>query len=269
MPTPIITLLSDFGTSDTTVTVAKATLLSNVPEAKIIDISHRVAKYDLRQTSYLLQSVYGHYPAGSIHIAMVDVFAGEQPRMLLAAKESNWFIVPDNGILPLTFRDEITDQWLCHEFTQPFTFRDWITNAGRVIQAIQSGAPLPFDATEAHGTPAIHQPVSMGGLECNILFIDRYGNVVLDINQTKFEEAIAGRQFRIKIMRMEDITALSNNYNDVPLNKPLCRFNAAGYLEIAINHGQAATSLGISPGNSTNIRYRTIRIFIDSVQSTT
>jgi hypothetical protein len=63
-------------------------------------------------------------------------------------------------------------------------------------------------------------------------------------------------------MRLQDITTVSNNYNDVPYGEPLCRFNDTGFLEIALNHGQAATLLGLAPVNTSNLRYQTIKIFL-------
>ena len=98
------------------------------------------------------------------------------------------------------------------------------------------------------------------GVECNILYIDRYENVVLDITKTQFDAMVKGRPFKIKIMRMDDITTVSNNYNDVAKDEPLCRFNSAGFLEIAFNHAPAATSLGLGSFSTGNLRYQTIKI---------
>ncbi len=98
------------------------------------------------------------------------------------------------------------------------------------------------------------------GVECNILYIDRYENVVLDITREQFDTMIKGRPFKIKIMRIYEITAVSTNYNDVKVDEPLCRFNSAGFLEIAFNHAPAATSLGLGTFSTGNLRYQTIKI---------
>jgi len=123
---------------DTSVAIAKAILARYAQGAAIVDISHHVAHYDLQQASYLLLSAYRHFPKGTIHVVPVDVFAGDAPRMLLAKKDGFYFIAPDNGILPLAFGTEIDSVRLCFEFSKPFPFPDWINNAGKVQEWVNS-----------------------------------------------------------------------------------------------------------------------------------
>ena len=258
----IVTLLSDLGTRDVSVTIAKAALMGYAPDAAVVDISHQVACFDLQQAAYLLLCAYPHFPQRTIHIAMVDIFAGDIPRMLLAEKDGCFFIAPDNGVLPLTFGTEQCITWLCYEFKKPFVFSQWLNQAGVVIRMLQVGGALPFKEYAVNEVPRMLQPKVMAdGIECNILCIDRYENVVLDITRPQFDELKKNRPFKVKIMRMGDITSVSNNYNDVPQGAPLCRFNNAGFMEIALNHGSAASLLGLNAGNTSNLGYRTIRIF--------
>jgi len=226
----IVTLLSDLGTRDVSVTIAKAALMGYAPDAAVVDISHQVACFDLQQAAYLLLCAYPHFPQRTIHIAMVDIFAADIPRMLLAEKDGCFFIAPDNGVLPLTFGTEQCITWLCYEFKKPFVFSQWLNQAGAVIRMLQAGGALPFKEYAVNEVPRMLQPKVMAdGIECNILCID--------------------------------ITSVSNNYNDVPQGAPLCRFNNAGFMEIALNHGSAASLLGLNAGNTSNLGYRTIRIF--------
>jgi S-adenosylmethionine hydrolase len=257
-----ITLLSDFGTRDASVPVAKAILMGYAPDSVFVDISHNIVQYDLQQAAYLLLSAYRHFPKGTIHILLVDVFSGNMPRLLLAEKDGYFFIVPDNGILPLAFGNEVDNTLLCFEFVGPYIFRDWINSAGKVIAALSEGSILQFKTCEMKMARRLLQPqVTPLGIDCNILYIDRYENIVLDITRQQFDEYVKGRPFRIKVMRMGDITTIRNNYNDVPEGEPLCRFNSAGFLEIALNHQPAATRLGFGSYNSGSLRYQTIRIF--------
>jgi len=244
--------------------------MSYVPTATIVDISHHIARDDLRQASYLLLSAYPHFPKGSVHIVMVDVFAGDQPRMLLAEKDGSLFIVPDNGILPLAFGQEIIDTCLVHEFTGSFVFGDWINIVGGTVKAINTDGNLPYPPATIRNVPGTLLPKAMpDGFDCNILYIDRYENVVLDITKSQFEAIVGNHPFRIKVMRQTDLTVICNNYNDVPEGHPLCRFNLAGFLEIAINRGRAASFLGLSSDQAANLRYRTIKIFIQNNQQPT
>jgi S-adenosylmethionine hydrolase len=231
--------------------MAKTTLMSYAPGSVLVDISHHVPLHGLRQAAFLLVSSCRHFPLGSVHIVLVGVFTDEQPRMLLAQKDGHFFIAPDNGILSLAFGSEPFDSWLCHEFNKPFIFREWIVHAGLAISEMHKGGKLPFMPCIVNKSPGILQPGIMPyGVECNILCIDHYENVVLGINKEQFDIIFKNRPFKIQIARMKDITAICHNYNDVPVGAPLCRFDNAGFLEIAVNTNE--------------LRYRTIRIFFNS-----
>ncbi len=232
------------------------------PASAIVDITHNVARYDLQQAAYLLVAAYKHFPKGTVHILPIDVFSGDTPCLLLAKKNDHYFIAPDNGLLSLAFGSEIENKLRCFEFRKPHLFRDWIDSAGKVVESLQKDSLSAYSPCEVKVAHRLLQPqVTPLGIDCNIRSIDRYNNVVLDITRPQFEEYINGRPFKIRIMRMDDLTAISNNYNDVPSGKALCRFNDAGYLEIALNHGSAAEKLGLTSANADNIGYRTIRIF--------
>jgi len=257
-----ITLLSDLGRRDASVTVAKAIIMRHVQDAVFVDISHNVVQYDLQQGAYILLSAYKHFPKGTIHVLLVDVFLGNVPRMVLAEKDGYYFIAPDNGILGLAFGGEQGQTRLCAEFMNGCSFKDWVNSVGEVVGSINAGGINSFEFCEAKSAKRLLQPQAMPlGIDCNILYIDRYENVVLDITRRQFEEYVKGRAFRIKVMRMQDITTISNNYNDVAEGEPLCRFNSAGFLEIALNHEPAASLLGLGSINQGSLRYQTIRIF--------
>ena len=231
-------------------------------DAVFVDISHNVAQYDLQQGAYLLLSAYKHFPKGTVHVILVDVFSGDAPRMLLAEKDGYYFIAPDNGILPLAFGSEMDSTLLCFEFAGQYSFSDWMKNAGKVTEAIAQERISQFKHCEVKMARRLLQPQVMPlGIDCNVLYIDRYENVVLDITRKQFDEYVKDRPFRIKVMRLEDITTISSNYNDVPGGKPLCRFNSAGFLEIALNHEPIASLLGLGSYSTGNLRYQTIRIF--------
>jgi len=259
---PVITLLSDMGPGNPSVAMAKAILMDCAPGVGIFDISHNVSQYDLQQAAYLLSAACPHFPKGTVHILLVDVFRGSTHRILVAEKEGYYFIAPDNGILPLAFGDETGDTRLCFEFDGACAFKEWISKAGQVIEKIKQGNGFPaFPLCDIKKAPRILQPKVMpDGVECNILYIDHYENVTLDIKQPQFESLLNGKAFKIKISRAQGVAHISHNYNEVDKGEPLCRFNAAGYLEIALNHGKAASLLGLGAYQTGNLQYQTIKI---------
>jgi S-adenosylmethionine hydrolase len=267
-PTSSVTLLSDFGTRDATVAVVKATLLQRLPQVAITDISHRIDPYDLQQGAYLLLSAYRYFANGTVHLCMIDVFAGESHNILLAAKDGQYFIAPDNGFLPLAFGNTMDAVYLCAGFSKTPVFREWINTAAEVIASVSARCDIPYEPFEITNTIRKMEPRAMpDGVECNVLYIDRYENVVLDITRPQFYEMVGDQPFRIKVMRAQDITSISENYNDVAVGEPLCRFNNAGFLEIAINRDKAATLLALKSFQGGNLRYQTVTILTGAAQA--
>jgi S-adenosylmethionine hydrolase len=257
----VITLLSDVGTRDTTVAVARSVIKKAVPAAVFVDISHQVAPYDLQHAAYLLLSAYRHFPQGTIHLSMVDVFSGDKPRILLMEKDSYFFVGPDNGIFPLAFGHEQENVRVCHEYRHPYHFASWIQELKNAIVTVVSGSYTSLPATSFSHRPNPAPPRAMpGGLECGILHIDRYGNVVICITREQFRNMAGDRPFRVRLNREQEISAIVNNYNDVAAGQPLCRFNDAGFLEVALNHDRASAVLGLDNENLTSLRYKTIKI---------
>lgn len=256
-----ITLLSDLGTRDPSTATAKAVLMSHVPGAVIMDISHNVAHFDIRQAAYLLRTAYRHFPAGTVHVVAVDIFNNDTPRLLLARYEGYSFIVPDNGILQLAFRNEVKDVQLGFPLEKPFTFAQWLSKAANILEAIVNGNTETFAPYTL--APQVRQLQQTPlGIDCNILYVDRFENVVLDITRQEFDEFTKDRTFSIRVLRKQDITTISHTYNEVKESEPLCRFNSAGHLEIAVNHGSAASFLGLDPSNPSSLRYKTVKIFL-------
>lgn len=107
--------------------------------------------------------------------------------------------------------------------------------------------------------------VDNSGIEGQIIFIDSFENVIVNITREQFEEHRKGRPFTIVFKRDEVIDKISETYADVPEGEKLALFNSAGYLEIAINKGNAAGLFGLK-GYSEKLRqaqlsYQTVRVY--------
>ena len=259
----VITILSDFGTTDVSVSAAKALLQSKVPGADIADIAHCISPYNIQRAAYISSCAYAHFPAGTIHMLLVDIFSGERPRMLLAEYEGFYFIAPDNGILSLTLGPGLKNVWLCGEFNEYCTFRQWLMQAISVINLLEQPETdlrnyfMPFIIKKI---PRLLAPMPVtNGLDCNILHIDRYGNVVVNISPQRFHEAVQDKPFSIR-MRDKMITSVSSHYKEVETGVPLCRFNSSGFLEIAVNHGSAAEMLELQGQLARNLSYQSVTI---------
>jgi S-adenosyl-L-methionine hydrolase (adenosine-forming) len=257
-----VTILSDLGPGNPSLAVLKLMLMNHCNDIVPVEITNRISEYNLENSAYVLQSAYRHFPAGSVHIVAADVFGGNSPRLLAAQKEGHYFIAPDNGVLPLAFGETLENTRLFYEFIKPYNFKDWSLQCATLAQNILNGEQFP--AMQFEIEKGIAPNLRRGfpdGVDCGIRHIDRYGNVVLDINKGQFEQLIGGKPFRIRVPKADDIAVVSTNYNQVAHGQPLCKFNEAGYLEISLNHAPIDALLGISQDNLRTVRYRTVKIF--------
>lgn len=256
-----ITLLSDFGLHDASVAVAKGVLMQHAPGQSIIDISHDVIPFNMRQAAYLLASAYKKFPAGTCHLVLFDIYTSGNPQLVLSVYNDHYFLTANNGVIPNAFADHVGNAHICFELSKEHTFTDWLKAAGNIIQSLQS---TPVDKLELQLCELKHirtspDTVNNTSIDCEVLHIDHFGNVVINIQEEQFKARSQGRRFRIILMQIEEITEISKNYSDVREGNKLCRFNSNGYLEICINRGKASSLFGFR----LNSRHNDIKIIFE------
>lgn len=258
-----VTLLSDFGLRDASVAAAKGVLMQHLPGVQLIDISHDVEPFHLQQAAYLLMAAARNFAPGTCHILLLDIFSEKAPRLLLCEHEGQYYLAPDNGILPLAFGIEPADTWTCYELKADFTFREWLEQVGSMAAKLQTTTPAQLKLPHCKLKQASHHwlpKVSENMVECHVMHVDRYENVVLNITKEQFDACAKGRPFRIVFARDEELSQLSTHYYNVGKGVKLCRFNATGYLEIAINHDKASSLFGLKLYHERNMMYHRVKI---------
>lgn len=259
----VITILSDLGTGHTALSAARAILLQQHANAEIVDITHKVSTYNLQQAAYFCKQSYVHFAMGSFHLLMVDVMFGERHRMLLAQVNGHYFIAPDNGILALTFGDAVSNVWLCREFSEPVSIPKWTLYAGNIIDTIRKSETPDGIFSRFHtkhiAQLATHKPIG-ARLDCTILHIDNYGNVVINLSRHQFDELAGDGPFSIPLPPEQEITVLSNHYNDVAEGALLCRFNKMGLMELAVRKGSFSKMFGLELSSGKGINYGVITV---------
>ena len=108
MSNPIITLTTDYGTSDHLVGVLKGVILRIVPNATIVDINHHVAPFDLLDGALTIGAAYRYFPPRTVHLVVVDPGVGTERRPILVSADQQYFVAPDNGVLSLIYEREAT-----------------------------------------------------------------------------------------------------------------------------------------------------------------
>jgi hypothetical protein len=256
-----IALLTDFGTRDASVASIKAAILCVYPQATFADVCHHVPLHSQREAARLLNDYYGYFPEGTIHVAIVAPFVGKRPAMSLIHWQGQYFLAPDNGLLPAALPSvALHNAQLCYTAPKPYQLQQWIDATAGAIAAIANNTPLPYPPMPLQTLSPEIQIDHMGTvLECRIIHADRYGNLTLNINAQQLHQNM-GNRFAIEIMRNTPITSLSTHYADVAPGMPLCRITRRGMLQIAVNHGSAAQLLGVDTTDTSKLFYHTIRV---------
>jgi S-adenosylmethionine hydrolase len=260
---PIITLTTDFGTSDHFVCTMKGVILEIVPEAQIVDICHQVQPYDILDAALTISQAYDHFPTGTIHVVIVDPGVGTERRPLLASSDRHHFVAPDNGVLSLVYAKEermhvrhITSE---HYFLQPLsnTFHGRDIFAPVAAYLAKQVDPLKFgDEIDDYKRFAAPRPKpDTDVLRGVVLKADRFGNLVTNVTPEDapmlFGENAAA--FSIKVGKKE-VTRIALNYAEGEPNEVFGILGSMGYLEIATNRGSAAQLTGAGKGNEVLVR---------------
>ncbi|PUZ23888.1 hypothetical protein GA0116948_10836 [Chitinophaga costaii] len=245
----IITLTSDIGLQDYLVGAIKGHLWQHCPDCQVIDISHHISPFNLPQATYICKSAFAFFPARTFHFVLINLFDRKQDHVLLARHNGQYIGCADNGLLTMitegmpemVVRLPLDTQGPRNTFTIIHT----LMQAVKALQAGQSLAALG-EVTQDIVLKNKLQPLTGDDyIEGQIIHIDSFENVVVNITRHQFNAARNGRRFSIFFRRDEVITQLSETYADVPEGHKLALFNAAGYLEIAVNKGNAAGLFGL------------------------
>ena len=246
---PIVTLTTDIGQQDYLVAAVKGQLYSAFEQINIVDVSHQLSSFNYPQAAYFCCSAFKHFPKNTFHIVLVNMFDEKPKQMLLAYHNEQYIACADNGLLTMIVDGppERVVSIPLNPSLPPTTLNcsAKIIEAYKLILAGKSledvGEPAE-DIVEKLRLKYVNSPTSMEG---QILYIDNFENVIVNITREEFETESKGRNFKIVFKRDEVINTISETYACVPQGEKVAFFNSAGYLEIAINKGNAAGLFGL------------------------
>jgi S-adenosylmethionine hydrolase len=255
----IVTFTTDFGLRDYYAALLKGAILSRVPQAVLVDITHQVKPYDIVQAAFILRNAYTSFPDGTVHIVAVDNYADGGTNFIAVFHHGHYFLAPDNGVISLILGEMSTDIYTLPYNNTSSTFPLKDVFAAAIAHLADAELPLEDIGTRADEMverislqPVVAQDLIRGV----IIHIDNYDNVILNIHRSLYERVSFGRKFELYFRRHTPVTQLSTHYSDVPVGETLCLFNSAGFLEIAINMGKAATLLDLTIDNPVQIVFR-------------
>lgn len=274
---PVVTLSTDIGQSDYVVGAIKGQLVKSVPSVSIIDITHQLVANNYLHAAYVCTNAFAFYPARTFHFVIINLFEKAPDHLLLARHKDQFIICPDNGILTM-IAGEKPAEIISIEITKQNIGVLGCTEAfAKVLNAMENGAGLQSIGNAVSNIEEkypFRSTVGPDWIDSQIIFIDQFENVVINLTRKEFEEHRKGRKFRIVLPARNDggIVNISENYASVEQGERLAWFNSAGYLELAINKGNLAGLFGLkrfSGGITLNtlpsnkLMYERVKIFFE------
>ncbi len=257
----IITLTTDFGLKDSYVGQVKGAILKSNISVRIIDICHSIPAHDILDAAVTIHSSYRYFPKGSVHMVIVDPGVGSQRNILVAVtkRQEHLFIAPDNGVLSLLFQNrDFKDIYRVEnaslfpsEISSTFHARDIMAP---IAAALAGGMPVESVGPSVQTTSCVRlelpEPViSNNRIEGQVLHIDRFGNIRTNITTADLS-TFQPMDFGGIRLKGHHINTISNTYSDSPPGSLVALIDSSGYLEIAMNRGNAADFTKCKQGDS-------------------
>jgi S-adenosyl-L-methionine hydrolase (adenosine-forming) len=247
---PIITLLTDFGTADGYVGEMKGVLLSEVPDASIVDITHEVPAHDVELARLTLARYWKRFPPATIHVAVVDPGVGSSRAALAVSADGRFLVGPDNGVLSaalLVAGAEAVALSVPSHSSATFHGRDvFAPAAARLARGLSI-----HDLGERAASPIVRRTPEPrregnGDLVGQVIAIDRFGNAITNLAAIRGELRVANRVVRLR-----------RTYADLADGEIGAVVGSSGLIEISLRDGRAADELALSRGTTVTLRRAT------------
>jgi S-adenosylmethionine hydrolase len=251
----VVTLLTDFGEGPY-VPSMKGVVLALAPGALLVDITHAVLPGAIGSAAFLLKHSAPFFPKGTIHLAVIDPGVGGGRRAILAEAEGSFFVGPDNGLLEEALRGRDPRVWTLGGGTggpgcvaPTFHGRDLFAP---VVGRLASGEPperlgAPLDPREIVPSPVAPPRAEGDLLSGEVVWADRFGNLVTNLERGPVEGWAAGRSFVAKIGGAR-VAGKARTYVEAPPGEPVLLYGSWDTLEIAEPMGDASRRLGVAAG---------------------
>ncbi len=257
-PKPLVTLLTDFGARDPFVGIMKGVILSICPDASLVDLCHEVPAHEVLGASFLLQTAVRVFPAGTIHVAVVDPGVGGARRPILAEIDRQVFVAPDNGLLSHLFasagqrrvRHLVAQEYWRHPVSASFHGRDiFAPVAGHLAAGVEPARFGPvIDDPIARDIPRPRMDAG-GGIRGVIMWADRFGNCITNVTEKELA-SVAAKGGRIRMQAGgRPLGTLVGCFGEVPPGDTGAIIGSAGYVELFCNQGNLARQWNLAPGD--------------------
>lgn len=254
-----LALLTDFGTRDWFVGAMKGAALQVAPRVPIVDITHEIKPGDITSAAFALARCVDTFPRNTVFVVVVDPGVGTARRVLAGRARGRLLVGPDNGVLSPVLESgarasvrEVTNTALFRtDISSTFHGRDIFAPVGAHLAkglSLRSAGPVVRDYVRV----VLPEATTEGDRVCGeVVYIDRFGNAITTIRSGKIDPrrlkqyvVTAGRRGRLPVGRC---------FSDVPAGRAVAVTGSSGFLEVAINGGNAASKMGLKVGSAVTL----------------
>lgn len=252
-------MTTDFGTRDGFTAQMKAVILRINPHAQIIDVTHDIQPYSIMEAALVIKGVSPYFPAGTIHVAVVDPGVGGPRRGIVLRCGEQSYVGPDNGLFSFIITD--SPDWQIREISNAdlMLANHHPTFHGRDVFApvaghLSAGVPWSRVGSKVVDPVMLDVPTPLknqDGVRGEVIYVDRFGNLSCNIQATHLERDVAAVE-----VGHTTISGISTYFGQVPEGTALALINSFGLLEIAVNKGDASKALGVRLGDSVRVCWK-------------
>ena len=255
----VITFTTDWGSRDFHGASLKGMMLSLLPEVRLVDISQEVARHNIQQAAYIFKNSFHHFPVGSLHFIGVHSQPRQAASLLAIKKDQHIFIGLNDGFFSLVFEEEPIDVIEIRPLSDSGYLYDLPTIAHAMLHLLRGKnlyelGPRPDNFLKRSAFEPTFDDDLIHGV---VIYVDDYGNIITNISRELFEKQRRGRKFEVVVRKIRhSIDTIYKNYSEVEPGNALAVFNAAGYLELAINEDNAYNMLNLRLNDNIRIEFK-------------
>ncbi len=251
---PLITLTTDFGLSDEYVGVMKGAIYSKHPEATLVDLTHAIRPHDIRQAAVVIACSFHYFPAGSIHVVVVDPGVGSNRRIVLLEGAGHFFLVPDNGLASLLFPC-LTKAYHVNKsnlFLVPVSdtfhgrdiFAPVAAHLAAGLPAHKTGPEISLNSLSQLPLP---EPKLTDSSLCGMVIdIDHFGNIITNIDRQTLNKFCRDNKADVDVLIGDQtLHGIHSTYADVPPGSPVVCVGSRNFIEIGLNQGNFAQKYSV------------------------
>lgn len=251
---PIITLTTDFGASHY-VGAVKGVIYSLCSKTQVVDITHKIQKFNIRQAAYVLHASAPYFPRGTIHLVVVDPGVGTERRGIVLKTRDHYYVGPDNGVFSFA---EFEKAWeiLLPSKSATFHGRDVFAPAAARLACGEAPENLGREIREIRRIKFSEAALKQDKISGEVIFADDFGSLITNIPRETINKAKIkpGAELSLKLKNRKHRIRFVETYGFAKKGELICLIGSSGFVEIAVNQGSAAKKLKAQGGEKVEIK---------------